>query len=142
MPSIMTSELSAACRIGRDPIEVGRARELARQVLPGWGLGEHIGLAELIVSELATNAVRHGDEPIEIVLSYVSGDLWTEVHDRGAGRPIRRQAAADEEQGRGLELLDGLTELYGGARGVADDRDGPGKTVYVAVSVKAAPAAW
>ena len=33
----------------------------------------------------------------------------------------------------GLELLDGLIALYGGERGVIDDRAGPGKTVYVAV---------
>jgi hypothetical protein len=49
--AIMTRELSAACRLGRDPVEVGRAREMARKALPGWGIAEHTGLAELIVSE-------------------------------------------------------------------------------------------
>ena len=48
---------------------------------------------------------------------------------------IADDPAADDEQGRGLELLDGLTNLNGGARGVVDDTDGPGKTVYVVLSL-------
>jgi two-component sensor histidine kinase len=115
-----------------DPVEVRRARK----ALPGWGIAEHTGLAELIVSELVTNAVRHGEEPIEVSLSYTFGDLWTEVHDHGPGRPVRQHAAIDDERGRGLELLDGLIGLHGGARGVVADSDGPGKTVYVAVSLQ------
>lgn len=135
MPTTMTRELSAVCQLGRDPVEVGRARELARETLTGWGLGEHTGLAELIISELTTNALRHGQGPIEVALSYACGDLWAQVHDDGAGRPVRQQATAEDEQGRGLELLDGLIELNGGARGVVDDSEGPGKTVYVAVAL-------
>lgn len=138
--AIMTHELSAACRLGRDPVEVGRAREIARKALPGWGISEHTGLAELIVSEMVTNAVCHGEGPIEVRVSYACGDLWTEVHDHGAGRPVRQQATTDDEQGRGLELLDGMVSLHGGARGVVDDSDGPGKTVYVAVSLAVTPA--
>lgn len=138
--AIMTRELSVACRLGRDPVEVRRAREMARKALPGWGIAEHTGLAELIVSELVTNAVRHAEGPIEVRVSYACGDLWTEVHDQGAGRPIRQRAATDDDQVRGLELLDGLIGPYGGARGVVDDSDGPGKTVYVAVSLAVTPA--
>jgi anti-sigma regulatory factor (Ser/Thr protein kinase) len=133
--AIMTLELSAGCRLGRDPIEVGRAREVARTALSGWGIAEHTGLAELILSELVTNAVRHGEGSIEVRVSYACGDLWTEVHDQGAGRPVRQHATTDVEQGRGLELLDSLIGLHGGARGVVNDSDGPGKTVYVAVSL-------
>jgi anti-sigma regulatory factor (Ser/Thr protein kinase) len=138
--AIMTRELSAAFRLGRDPAEVGRAREMARKALPGWGIAEHTGLAELIVSELVTNAVRHAEGPIEVRVSYACGELRTEVHDEGAGRPIRQHATTDDEEGRGLELLDGLIGLHGGARGVVDDSDGPGKTIYVAVSLAVTPA--
>lgn len=99
------------------------------------GLSEQAELAELVVTELATNALRHGTGPIDISLCYSDNDLRTEVHDRGAGRPVRRQTTADDEQGRGLELLDGLIDLNGGARGVVDDTDGPGKTVYADLSL-------
>ena len=55
-----------------------------------------------------------------------------EVHDNGPGRPVRRAVTDEDEDGRGLVLLDGLLGIHGGSRGVIDDRDGPGKTVYVA----------
>jgi hypothetical protein len=58
------------------------------------------------------------------------GSTTTELADQSAD-----ETTADDEQGRGLELLDGLIDLNGGARGVVDDTDGPGKTVYVALSL-------
>jgi anti-sigma regulatory factor (Ser/Thr protein kinase) len=127
-------ELAVSCRLDREPAQVGRAREQARKTLPGWGLGEHADLTELIVSELVTNAMVHGDGQIEVRLSCAArGDLWVEVRDDGAGRPVRQRPGTDDEWGRGLALIDGLIEPYGGARGVEEDRNGPGKTVFVAV---------
>src|SRR5215475_1882275 len=118
MPLTSAPKLAFSCRLGQDPVHVSDARAQARDVLPGWGLGGHVRLAELIVSELATNALSHGDGPFALRLSYAGGDLRVEVHDHGAGRPVRRHAAADDVCGRGLELLDGLIALHGGARGV------------------------
>jgi len=143
MPLTVASELSVACRLGRGPMQVGRAREQARKALSGCALSEHTDLAELIVSELVTNALCHGDGAVEMRVSYTGGELRVEVHDGGAGRPVRRHVTADDECGRGLKLLDGLIELHGGVRGVIDDQAGPGKTVYVVLSLPAGPAgAW
>jgi anti-sigma regulatory factor (Ser/Thr protein kinase) len=130
--------VSVACRLGREPAHAGQAREQTRQALCGWGLGQHTDLAELVVSELVTNALCHGAGLIEMRLSYADGDLRVEIHDSGVGRPVRQHVAADDECGRGLELLDGLIELHGGERGVIDDEAGPGKTVYVELSLPAA----
>jgi signal transduction histidine kinase len=58
------------------------------------------------------------------------------VHDGGAGRPVRKQAGGGDEGGRGLEVLDGLIEVHGGERGVISDPAGPGKTVYVVLSLE------
>jgi len=140
MPLTAARELSVAYRLGRGPVHVGRAREQARQALSGWALSEHTDLAELVVSELVTNALCHGDGPVEMRVCYTGGQLRVEVHDGGAGRPVRRHQAADDECGRGLELLDGLIELHGGERGAIDDQAGPGKTVYVELSLPAGPA--
>jgi signal transduction histidine kinase len=140
MPFTAIREFSVAWRTGQDPVHVSHAREQARDALPGWGLGGHVRLVELIVSELVTNALCHGAGPVGIRLSYDGGDLRVEVHDRGAGRPVRQHPATGAERGRGLELLDGLIELHGGERGVIDDRAGPGKTVYVAMPLAAGPA--
>ncbi len=133
-------DLAVRYRLDPEPVQIGRAREQASKALAGWGLGEHTDLAALIVSELVTNAMVHGEGQIEVRLSCACGDLRAEVHDDGAGRPVRRCPAVDDERGRGLALIDGLIELYGGARGVVADSNGSGKTVYVAVSLPPIPA--
>jgi serine/threonine-protein kinase RsbW len=135
MPLTATGELSVACRLSREPAHAARAREQTRHALCGWGLGQHTDLAELVVSELVTNALCHGAGLIEMRLAYADGDLRVEIHDSGVGRPVRQHVDADDECGRGLELLDGLIELHGGERGVIDDDAGPGKTVYVELSL-------
>ena len=130
----MTSELSVTYRLRRHPSEISRARELARKALTDWGLADHTDLAELIVSELATNALRHGAGPITVRLSYTSGGRPLARSPRPrAGRPIVQKTTADDEQGRGLALLDALMDLHSGIRGMADDPSNPGKTIYVAL---------
>lgn len=131
--------LTASYLLSPEPVQVARVRERARGELRGWGLDEHAALAELIVSELVTNAMVHGIGPIAVHLSYTSGSLRAAVHDYGAGRPVWQHPAADHESGRGLQLIDGLIELHGGARGVVDDSDCCGKTVYVALSLTPDP---
>lgn len=140
MPPALTGQSCVTWRLSDDPAELGSSRELVGKTLATWGLSEQAELAELVVTELATNALRHGTGPIDIALSYSGKDLRTEVHDHGAGRPVRRRTTVDDEQGRGLELIDGLIDLNGGARGVVDDTDGPGKTVYVALSLDSSQA--
>jgi len=125
---------------GREPAHARHSRHQARALLEAWDLREHADLGELVVSELVTNAVCHGEGPIWMQLSFARGDLRVEVHDDGAGRPVRKHVGGDDECGRGLELLDGLIELYGGERGVISDQASPGKTVYVVLSLGAAPA--
>ena len=131
----MTSELSVTYRLRHHPSEISRARERTRKALTDWGLADQTDLAELIVSELTTNALRHGAGPITVRLAYTQeGDLWTEVHDDGPGRPLLQKTTADDEQGRGLALLDALMDLHSGIRGMADDPSNPGKSIYVALS--------
>lgn len=130
-------EQSISYLIRPEPVQVSRVREQARQALPAWGLSEHAELAALIISELVTNAIVHGTGPIEVRLSYEDGSLHVGVHDRGDRRPVRRHPDGDWEDGRGLALIDGLIEQYGGARGVAADSDSIGKTVYVTLPLAA-----
>jgi anti-sigma regulatory factor (Ser/Thr protein kinase) len=138
MALTVTRGQSACCVLSQDPAQVGRAREEARKALFGWGLGEHADLAGLILSELATNAIRYGEGPVRVRISHVSGQLRVAVHDQGAGRPVRCRVTADEESGRGLALLDSLIGLHGGSRRTISDRAGPGKTVYVVIGLAGA----
>jgi anti-sigma regulatory factor (Ser/Thr protein kinase) len=139
MDTNMTAH-SMCCRLRRDAAQVRHAREQARAAVSRWGLREHADLAELIVSELATNAIRHGHGMVRVCVSYACGHLRVDVHDDAAGRPARRQATPDDESGRGLALLDGLIELHGGRRGFAADTTGHGKTVYVLIRLGPGPA--
>ena len=124
---------------GRVPVHARDARRRARVLLAAWGLGGQAGLGEFVVSELVANALCHGEGPIWMRLHVAGSDLRVEVHDDGAGRPVRKHAGGDDECGRGLELLDGLIGLHG-ERGVISDPAGPGKTVYVVLSLEATPA--
>jgi len=140
MPPAATRERLVTCRLRRDPAQVGQARRLVRESLAQWGLDHYIDYTVLIISELVTNALRHGAGTISIRLSRAGHDLRIEVHDHGAGRPVRRHAGTGDEGGRGLEVIDGLIVMYDGHRGCTDDDTGPGKTVYVVMSLITSPA--
>ena len=135
MPPTVTQERSVGCRLRRDPAQVSRARRLVRETLADWGLDGYIDHTVLISSELVTNALRHGAGMINIRLYRARCELRVEVHDHGAGRPVRRHAGTADEGGRGLAVVDGLISMYNGQCGCTDDRTGPGKTVYVVLPI-------
>lgn len=124
---------SIAYRLGRDPSQVAYAREQARKALPCWGLDEHSHLIELLLSELVTNALRHGDGEIDVCVAHACGQLRIEVHDKGHKRPVLRRPTPDDMSGRGLALVDGLMKAHGGVWGVVEDPAGPGKAVFAAM---------
>ena len=140
MPSAVTPEMFVACGLSRDPRQVGYAREMTRKTLREWGLAEHADLVELIVSELVTNAILHGAEPIEFRLACDPSRLQVEVHDNGTGRPTQCRTGPEDERGRGLMLIGGLIQTHGGTHCVIDDDAGPGKTIYVSVPLTAVQA--
>jgi two-component sensor histidine kinase len=136
MPLAAVGEPAVIRLPGPRPVHARDARRRARVMLAAWGLGEQASLGELVVSELVSNAVCHGETPIWMHLSIGGGELRVEVHDGGPGRPVRKNAGRGDEGGRGLEVLDGLIEVHGGERGVVSDPAGPGKTVYVVLSLE------
>ncbi|MEV5703899.1 ATP-binding protein [Actinoallomurus sp. NPDC052274] len=93
------------------------ARRLAGEQLEYWGLGHHRDTAELLVSELVTNAVRHGKGQIDLTVRAEEGTLRFEVHDEAA-ESIARVRPVDEidEGGRGLHLVGMLSSRWGAAR--------------------------
>lgn len=71
------------------------------------------GAAELVVSELVTNSVRHAREPrghvIRTQFERLGRAVRIEVHDANESKPEQRRAFDDEESGRGLALVDAIT---------------------------------
>jgi anti-sigma regulatory factor (Ser/Thr protein kinase) len=132
----VTGEFSVTYQLDLDPAEIARSREQVRKVLPGWGLGEHVHATELILGELATNAQRHSICPIKVNLFYDHNDLWIEVWDSSDSLPSLQQPTADDEMGRGLQIVDYLLEEYGGVRGVVREFAYQGKIVYVVIPME------
>ena len=97
------------------PAQVRHARELARDTLATWGLTECSETVELLVSELVTNAVRHGAGDIGLRLIR-TGSLLCEVRDDGYDLPNLRGTDLTAENGRGLQLVTALAERWGAQR--------------------------
>jgi anti-sigma regulatory factor (Ser/Thr protein kinase) len=95
-----------------DPEIVAEARRLVDEQLQAWGLTEAGFVTELVVSELVTNAIRYGDEPIELRLIH-DGSLICEVSDGNSASPHLRRARTSDEGGRGLLLVAQLTTNWG-----------------------------
>ncbi|MER7561893.1 SpoIIE family protein phosphatase [Streptomyces sp. NPDC097941] len=114
----------AEWRILLDPAEVGRARAVVREQLHDWGLAKLADSAELMVSELVTNAVRHShSRPVELRL--VREDtLLCEVDDDDHELPNLLSAGPADERGRGLRVVSTLAREWGASRTKA------GKTVW------------
>lgn len=91
-------------------------RRLVRRIAEAWGLDVLIiDDAELVTSELVTNAVRHAPCPeIGFTATYGEELLLIQVHDGSANPPIlRHRSAGDAESGRGLGLVHSLTRDWG-----------------------------
>ncbi len=99
--------------IGPDVREAGRARAVALDTLTAWGEPALADVAELVVSELVTNALRYGAGQVSLQLSRHDDGIVVEVFDEGVGTPRRRRATADEEGGRGLLLVGAVAAAWG-----------------------------
>jgi anti-sigma regulatory factor (Ser/Thr protein kinase) len=98
--------------IPNDPAMVERARKWAVQQLDMWGLAEAGFVTELVVSEMVTNAIRHGAPPIQLRLIR-DRTLICEVSDGSSTAPHLRRARVLDEGGRGLLLVAQLTQDWG-----------------------------
>jgi len=106
--------------VPRDPAAVAPVRSACARRLTEWGL-EQVGFtAELILSELITNAVRYGAEPITVrvlrtepIGSPDAGTLIFEVADGSSTSPRLRRAKVTDEGGRGLFLVARFAERWG-----------------------------
>ncbi|MEU6117499.1 SpoIIE family protein phosphatase [Streptomyces sp. NPDC047117] len=103
----------AAWDVPRDPAAVSGVRAEAARRLVAWGLEELAFTTELLVSELVTNAVRYGAEPIRLRLLYDDATLICEVADGSSTSPHLRRAKTGDEGGRGLFLVARFAQRWG-----------------------------
>ncbi|MFI7453800.1 SpoIIE family protein phosphatase [Nonomuraea sp. NPDC049714] len=98
--------------VSPDPAMVAQVRAEVDRLLAAWDMEELGFSAELVFSELVTNAIRYGREPIKARL-LLDNSLICEVSDAGETSPRPRRAADTDEGGRGLYLVAQLAERWG-----------------------------
>ncbi|AXE25463.1 protein phosphatase [Streptomyces globosus] len=108
----LPAERIAAWDVPADPACVGEIRAAATRTLAAWGLEEPAFAVELLLSELVTNAVRYGGEPIQVRMIH-DRTLICEVSDGSSTAPHLRRAAGTDEGGRGLFLVAQVSQAWG-----------------------------
>ena len=117
--------LSTSLPLGALPGATPCARLHARAVLAEWGMHDVAESAELVVSELVTNAVRASAGPdgqprydgagMPVVVLRLASDrirVVIEVWDVIAAAPAAAQAGPDDESGRGLMLVEAQCDRW------------------------------
>ncbi|MCX2970774.1 MULTISPECIES: ATP-binding protein [Streptomyces] len=120
---------SASCALPAHYEAVCTAREFTRATLAGWGLESHCDNVTLAVSELVTNALRHGlkpvapggatDPPVRLHLMRWASRLVCAVRDPSREAPVSGNpdlagfGPDTAESGRGLFLVDAFSDSWG-----------------------------
>ncbi|MER7284383.1 ATP-binding protein [Streptomyces lydicus] len=115
---------------------MGEARKFVVETLTSWGVRDRLDDVCLCLSEVATNALVHADQHgsgFRARLTMATALVRLEVHDDGAGRPCRRHPSLDDPTGRGLLLVEELSDEWG----VEDDHR-VGKTMWLTFKLTAA----
>jgi anti-sigma regulatory factor (Ser/Thr protein kinase) len=107
---------------------VSLARRFVMDCLHRLNRDAYADVAELLTSELVTNAVLHAGTAINVTVSDDAGGLRVEVTDASVTAPARRLYSAEAATGRGLGLVEALASQWG------TRTDAGGKTVWFTLS--------
>lgn len=104
---------SASRRLQAHPSSVPAARRMVRDALALAERDDLIEAAQLLVSEVVTNALVHAGPPIDFSASVGDAGLRVEVSDGSTQTPVRRRYGAMAGTGRGLRLLEQMVDRWG-----------------------------
>jgi GAF domain-containing protein/anti-sigma regulatory factor (Ser/Thr protein kinase) len=119
--------------LGEESDAVPTARRWVAGKLTDAGFADLVPDAELVVSELVTNALLHGAPPIAVHLDTQEDSVRVEVTDGSRHAPVPAVARHDAMTGRGLSLIAAVSRDWG-----IEQRSG-GKAVWAELSTAAAP---
>ena len=129
-----TAERQCGCRVrlATGPAAPAEARRRVRDAIRSWRVPVDLDAALLLTSELVTNAIRHeagqeagqGAQAVMLAIASSRGRLRVDVHDTSRSLPAVAEVPADAETGRGLLLVETLSDEWGFYRTPA------GKAVY------------
>ena len=116
------------------PDAVPVARRFASDALVRFGCLEVVDSAELVVSELVTNALLHAGLPVRLTVAGADNIVRIEVQDCSRDIPVRSQLQASGMTGRGLALVDAVSQGWGA------DPPAEGKIVWAEITAASAAA--
>jgi anti-sigma regulatory factor (Ser/Thr protein kinase) len=112
-----------------DVRSVAAARRFCAQTLGG-SAPEVIEAAELMVSELATNSIRHVRSGFDLTIERTATQIRVEVRDFGGGVPELQLPGPNDLRGRGLQIVEMLAHSWGFTAASAED-----KTVWFTLAI-------
>jgi PAS domain S-box-containing protein len=121
---------SARTLLRPEPEQVAAGRGFVRDALGAWGHDELANTARLLASEILTNAVANTDHPVGLYLHHTAHELVVEVADDNARPPRLTLPGPAEESGRGLTLVDALSDAWG-----IRPSAGAGKVVWFSLAI-------
>jgi anti-sigma regulatory factor (Ser/Thr protein kinase) len=110
------------------PAALREVRRFVRQVLVAWGAENRLVDAEIIASELATNAVKHAHSPFRVTLTRSARGMALSVRDASFEQPQPRPRHTGDGGGRGLALVAEISTAWG------TSAETDGKTVWAALA--------
>jgi anti-sigma regulatory factor (Ser/Thr protein kinase) len=113
------------------PESVTLARRFAGEVLQGTARDAQETVV-LMISELASNCVRHTDSGFELTIIQSGAEIRVEAADTGGGKPTMRTPGPTDPDGRGLQIVDIFASAWGIDRPAAG-----GKTVWFELATQA-----
>jgi anti-sigma regulatory factor (Ser/Thr protein kinase) len=120
-------------QVGSDPREVSRVRHAVTTALGVWGVPvDDRDVVALLISEVVTNALRHGSPPVCLRAALRDSRLTVSVDDGSTRPPTPMDDTAwDAIGGRGLHLVESLSDHWGVSV------NGVGKRVWFQVRLSA-----
>ena len=121
-PASAPVQPAATCTLRPSPESVKAGRDFARATLMDWGMTAVSDLAELVVSELVTNALRHGipsarklaaEQGVRLRLLAQAPFVMCMVTDPGRDIPVLRASDPVAESGRGLSVVEACCVRWG-----------------------------
>jgi len=116
-PAVPAWPLQSFLHLAPAPASVPTARRHTRQALTTWHLRPLVDAAELVVSELVTNAIRAAialpePQPVRLWLATDRSRVAIGVWDGDPNPPLLARAAGTDERGRGLCLVEALSAAW------------------------------
>jgi anti-sigma regulatory factor (Ser/Thr protein kinase) len=124
-PTTVPRVVTATTTLPGTAASVRAARRFVASSLRGLPAGI-VNSAVVMASELATNCVQHARTEFTVAVEQCEGEVRVDIADAGAGVPTIRRPENSEPRGRGLLVVERLSDTWG----VTDGADTHGKTIW------------